>query len=45
MADFKDYNQSPARVLVHVDTTFDYLWRYREPTVDGPQTPVRAPRE
>ena len=45
MADFKDYNQTPARVLVHVDTTFDYLWRYREPTEGGPQTPVRAPRE
>src|SRR5688572_504563 len=45
MADFKDYNQSPARVLVHVDTTFDYLWRQREPTVGGPQMPVRSPRE
>jgi len=45
MADFKDYNQSPARVLVHVDTAFDYLWRQREPTVGGPQMPVRAPRD
>jgi glyoxylase-like metal-dependent hydrolase (beta-lactamase superfamily II) len=45
MADFKDYNQSPARVLVHVDTTYDDLWRYREPTIGGPQMPVRAPRE
>ena len=45
MADFKDYNQSPARVLVHVDTTYDYLWRQREPTVGGPQMPVRAPRD
>jgi glyoxylase-like metal-dependent hydrolase (beta-lactamase superfamily II) len=45
MSDFKEFNQSPARVLVHVDTTFDYLWRYREPTVGGPQVPVRAPRD
>lgn len=45
MADFKDYNQSPARVITHVETTFDYLWRYREPTVGGPQMPVRAPRD
>ena len=45
MADFKDYNQSPQRVLVHVDTTFDYLWRQREPTIGGPQMPVRAPRD
>ena len=45
MADFKDYNQSPARVLVHVDTTWDYLWRQREPPVGGPQMPVRAPRD
>ena len=45
MADFKDYNQTPARVLVHVDTTFDYLWRQREPTIGGPQMPVRAPRD
>ena len=45
MADFSEFNQSPARVLVHVDTTFDYLWRYREPTEGGPQVPVRAPRD
>lgn len=45
MDDFKDYNQSPARVLVHVETTYDYLWRYREPTKGGPQMPVRAPRD
>ncbi len=45
MADFKDYNQSPARVLVHVETMYDYLWRYREPTVGGPQMPIRAPRD
>ena len=45
MDDFKDYNQSPARVLVHVDTTYDYLWRNREPTIGGPQMPVRVPRE
>jgi glyoxylase-like metal-dependent hydrolase (beta-lactamase superfamily II) len=45
MADFKDYNQSPARVLVHVDTTYDYLWRNREPTEGGPQMPVRVPRD
>ena len=45
MADFKDYNQTPARVITHVDTTFDYLWRYREPTVGGAQMPVRAPRD
>jgi hypothetical protein len=30
---------------VHVDTTFDYLWRQREPTIGGPQMPVRAPRD
>ena len=45
MADFKDYNQSPERVITHVDTTFDYLWRNREPTVGGAQMPVRAPRD
>jgi len=45
MADFKDYNRTPAQVLVHVDTTFDYLWRQREPTIGGPQVPVRAPRD
>jgi glyoxylase-like metal-dependent hydrolase (beta-lactamase superfamily II) len=45
MVDFKEFNQSPERVLVHVDTTFDYLWRYREPTIGGPQVPVRAPRD
>ena len=45
MADFKDYNQSPARVITHVETTYDYLWRNREPTVGGPQMPVRAPRD
>jgi glyoxylase-like metal-dependent hydrolase (beta-lactamase superfamily II) len=39
MADFKDYNQSPARVITHVETAFDYLWRYRDV-----QTPVRAPQ-
>jgi glyoxylase-like metal-dependent hydrolase (beta-lactamase superfamily II) len=39
MADFADYNQSPARVITHVETTFDYLWRYRDL-----QTPVRAPQ-
>jgi glyoxylase-like metal-dependent hydrolase (beta-lactamase superfamily II) len=45
MADFKDYNQTPARVLVHVDTMYDYLWRQREPSAGGPQIPVRAPRD
>ena len=45
MDDFKDYNRTPAQVLVHVDTTWDYLWRQREPTVGGPQMPVRAPRD
>jgi hypothetical protein len=40
MADFKEYNQSPARVITHVETTYDYLWRYRDV-----QTPVRAPRD
>jgi glyoxylase-like metal-dependent hydrolase (beta-lactamase superfamily II) len=45
MADFKDYNQTPARVLVHVDTMYDYLWRQREPSEGGPQLPVRAPRD
>jgi glyoxylase-like metal-dependent hydrolase (beta-lactamase superfamily II) len=39
MEDFKDYNQSPARVITHVETTYDYLWRYRDV-----QTPVRAPQ-
>ena len=39
MADFKEYNQSPARVITHVETAFDYLWRYRDV-----QTPVRAPQ-
>jgi glyoxylase-like metal-dependent hydrolase (beta-lactamase superfamily II) len=39
MDDFKDYNQSPARVITHVETMFDYLWRYRDV-----QTPVRAPQ-
>ena len=45
MEDFKDYNQSPARVITHVETAYDYLWRYREPTIGGPQVPVRAPRD
>lgn len=45
MEDFKDYNQSPARVITQVETTYDYLWRYREPTIGGPQIPVRAPRD
>jgi glyoxylase-like metal-dependent hydrolase (beta-lactamase superfamily II) len=45
MADFKEFNQSPQRVLVQVETMFDYLWRYREPTVGGPQVPTRAPRD
>ena len=45
MEDFKDYNLSPARVITHVETTYDYLWRYREPTIGGPQVPVRAPRD
>ena len=45
MADFKEFNQSPARVITHVDTTYDYLWRYREPTIGGPELPVRAPRD
>ena len=40
MADFKEYNQSPARVITHVETAYDYLWRYRDV-----QTPVRAPRD
>jgi glyoxylase-like metal-dependent hydrolase (beta-lactamase superfamily II) len=40
MADFKDYNQSPERVITHVETTYDYLWRYRDL-----QTPIRAPRD
>jgi hypothetical protein len=39
MEDFTDYNQSPARVITHVETTYDYLWRYRDV-----QTPVRAPQ-
>ena len=29
MEDFSDYNLSPARVLTHVETTYDYLWRKR----------------
>jgi glyoxylase-like metal-dependent hydrolase (beta-lactamase superfamily II) len=45
MSDFKEFNQSPQRVVVQVETMFDYLWRYREPTVGGPQVPVRAPRD
>jgi hypothetical protein len=45
MSDFKEFNQSPQRVLVQVETMFDYLWRYREPTAGGPQVPVRAPRD
>jgi hypothetical protein len=45
MSDFKEFNQSPQRVQVQVETMFDYLWRYREPTVGGPQVPVRAPRD
>ena len=45
MEDFSDYNLSPARVLTHVETTYDYLWRNREPTVGGPQMPVRAPQD
>jgi glyoxylase-like metal-dependent hydrolase (beta-lactamase superfamily II) len=45
MADFKEFNQAPQRVIVQVDTMFDYLWRYREPTVGGPQVPVRPPRD
>ena len=45
MSDFKEFNQSPERVRVQVETMFDYLWRYREPTVGGPQVPVRAPRD
>ena len=40
MADFKEYNQSPARVITHVETAYDYLWWYRDV-----QTPVRAPRD
>ena len=40
MADFKEYNQSPARVITHVETAYDYLYRYRDV-----QTPVRAPRD
>ena len=30
MADFKEHNQSPARVITHVETAHDYLWRYRD---------------
>jgi hypothetical protein len=33
-------HQSPARVITHVETAYDYLWRYRDV-----QTPVRAPRD
>lgn len=45
MDDFRaEYNQSPERVRVHVETMYDYLYRYREPTVGGPQVPVRADR-
>lgn len=37
-----EYNQTPQRVLTHVDTMYDYLYRYREPTVGGGSIPVRA---
>ena len=45
MSDFKEFNQAPQRVVVQVETMFDYLWRYREPTVGGAQVPVRPPRD
>lgn len=45
MTDFKEFNQAPPRVVVQVETMYDYLWRYREPTVGGAQVPVRPPRD
>ncbi len=45
MSDFKEFNQALQRVVVQVETMFDYLWRYREPTVGGAQVPVRTPRD
>jgi len=43
MDDFKDYNQTPARIVGQIDTIYDYLWRYREATVGDEQ--LRAPRD
>ena len=41
MDDFKEYNKVPPRsVIPHVETMYDYLWRYRDV-----QTPIRAPRD
>ena len=41
MDDFKEYNKTPPRsVIPHVETMYDYLWRYRDV-----QTPIRAPRD
>lgn len=38
-----EYNQTPAAVLNHVDSMYDYLYRYREPNQPG-NLPIRAIR-
>ena len=39
----KEYNQTPQQVLNHVDSMYDYLYRYREPNQPG-NLPIRAIR-